>query len=115
MTTKAPRSVCPIGCALDVIGDRWTLLVVRDLICGKTQFKEFSASPEKIATNILADRLQRLVDHGLAEPFAASEKARRKSYRLTDKGRSLGPVVRAITDWGLENIEGTEIRVRRVS
>lgn len=58
------RSPCPIAGVLDILGDRWTLLVVRDLFCGKSQYKDFAASPEKIATNILADRLHRLVQHG---------------------------------------------------
>ncbi len=63
------RSVCPIACTLDIIGDKWTLLVVRDLLLGRSHFKQFLASPEGIATNILANRLNRLVSHGIAEQF----------------------------------------------
>ena len=55
------RSSCPVSCALDLLGDRWTLLVIRDLFRGFTRFGEFLASPERIPTNILADRLKRLV------------------------------------------------------
>ena len=64
---QTKRSVCPVACALDVMGDKWTLLVVRDMACGKRHFNDFCRSPERIATNILADRLERLVAHGLAE------------------------------------------------
>ncbi len=105
--SKAPRSVCPVACALDLIGDRWTLLVVRDLWCGKAHFKEFSASPEGIATNILADRLERLVGSGIAERYPSAERPGREAYRLTEKGKSLGPVLTALRDWGLRNVEGT--------
>lgn len=101
------RSCCPVACTLDVIGDKWTLLVVRDLLLGRSHYKEFVASPEKIATNILADRLQRLVEHGLVEKFPSPEQAGRDAYRLTSKGKKLRPVVKAIVDFGLGQIEGT--------
>lgn len=101
------RSPCPVACALDMFGDRWTLLVVRDLMLGKSRFKDFSASPEGIPTNILADRLERLVSGGLVEQAPASEGAKRMIYQLTEKGRSLGPVLRHIRDWGLHWEPGT--------
>ena len=101
------RSCCPVACTLDIIGDKWTLLVVRDLLFGRIHFREFSASPERIATNILTDRLTRLVDAGLAERFPSPEQSGRDAYRLTEKGRTLGPVVKAIANWGLEHLEGT--------
>lgn len=106
------RSICPVACALDIFGDRWTLLLVRDMACGKTLFKEFSASPERIATNILADRLERLLAGGLAESFGPQDGAARGGYRLTAKGRSLLPVLSSIADWGLAQIRGTEARLR---
>ena len=106
------RSPCPVACTLDVIGDKWTLLVVRDMLLGRTQFKEFSASPEKIATNILSDRLNKLVEHGLAERQSSEEGAGRVIYQLTPKGKSLKPVIRAIANWGLKQIDGTEIRLK---
>lgn len=107
MATKT-RSVCPVACALDVIGDKWTLLVIRDLACGKRHFGEFCRSPEGIATNILADRLERLVAHGLVEKHVPDDGSGRDAYRLTEKGKSLGPVVAAVARWGLANIEGTK-------
>jgi DNA-binding HxlR family transcriptional regulator len=107
------RSPCPIACALDVFGDKWTLLVIRDLACGKSTFKEFSASPERIATNVLADRLQRLESHRLVERVP-SERTGRDAYRLTAKGLTLLPLLQAITDWGLANLRGTEQRMKPV-
>ena len=109
---KDRRSCCPVSCTLDIIGDKWTLLVVRDLFLGRAHFKDFTASPERIATNILTDRLARLVDHGLAERFPSPEQSGRDAYRLTRKGRSLKPVLTTITKWGLENVEGTKIRLK---
>ena len=110
--TRPRRSVCPVACTLDLIGDKWTLLVVRDLLCGKSQFKEFCASPEGIATNILSDRLDRLLAQGLVERHRSPRHAGRHAYRLTDKGLTLEPVLQTIADWGLDHIEGTEIRLR---
>lgn len=107
------RSCCPVGCTLDLIGDRWTLLVVRDLFAGKSRFKDFQASPEGIATNILASRLEQLTGDGLVEQYTEGEE-RRARYRLTERGRSLGTVLKAVADWGLEHIDGTEARVMPV-
>ena len=107
MTEKPRRSPCPVSCTLDLIGDKWTLLVVRDLLLGKTQFREFAQSPEGIATNILTDRLERLVTHGLVERRESETSARRPTYHLTKKGRTLEPLVRELKRWGLAQIEGT--------
>lgn len=112
MPRSKRRSICPVACALDIFGDKWTLLLIRDMACGKSLFKEFSASPEGIATNILAARLARLVASGLAEPFVPGHGVGRGGYRLTAKGRSLLPVLSAIADWGLRHIGGTEARLR---
>lgn len=101
-----------MACTLDLIGDRWTLLLVRDMARGKSLFKEFVASPERIATNVLASRLERLVASGLAEPCAVRGSTVPRGYRLTAKGRSLLPVLASIADWGLANIKGTEARLR---
>ena len=108
----AKRSVCPVACALDLVGDRWTLLVVRDLARGKSLFKEFCASPEGIATNILADRLERMVAHGLVETFPAPQQPTRDAYRLTARGQTLLPVLDALAAWGLANLPGTEARLK---
>lgn len=112
MPRTRKRSVCPVACTLDLLGDRWTLLVVRDLFAGKTHYHEFAQSPEGIATNILAARLGRLREAGLVEAKESPVRAGSRSYELTARGRSLRPVVEAMRDWGLAQIKGTEARVR---
>ncbi len=106
------RSPCPVACSLDLLGDRWTLLVVRDLLFGAERFKEFVASPEGIPTNVLADRLQRLQHHGVVERVTAADGTRHPAYRLTDKGRALRPVLGALRDWGLAWEKGTRALLR---
>ena len=103
------RSPCPVACVLDVCGDRWTLLVIRDLMFGRSRFKDFTASPEGIPTNILSDRLNRLLRHGLAEQVPAEDGTMRFGYRLTEKGRALGPVLEAMRDWGLKWEPSTKV------
>lgn len=96
------RSPCPVACALDICGDRWTLLVIRDLMFGRSRFKDFTASPEGIPTNILSERLNRLIRHGLAEQVPAEDGSLRFGYRLTAKGQALKPVLKSMRDWGLK-------------
>lgn len=102
------RSPCPIARSLEILGDRWTLLVIRDLYLGKTRFKEFVASPERIPTNILAERLERLRRHGLVRQAPEVEGGRRQAYTLTEKGQALLPVLKEMRDWGLEWVAGSE-------
>ncbi len=103
------RSPCPVSCALDLFGDRWTLLVIRDLMLGRTRFKEFASSPEGIPTNILADRLERLLEGGVVRQVPAAEGARRMGYELTAKGLALWPIMRSLRDWGLKWEPGTSV------
>lgn len=105
------RSVCPIACTLDLIGDKWTLLVIRDLFLGKTLFKEFQSSPEGIATNILSNRLQKLVKSGLVKSVPSARKAGTVAYQLTGKGKSLESLLKEMLAWGLEHVDGTEARL----
>jgi len=100
------RSRCPVACTLDVLGDRWTLLVVRDLIRGKRRFAELVESPERIPTNILADRLKRLVSLGVIQSRRYSDHPPRVEYQLTAKGEDLRPVLRAMVDWGIKHAGG---------
>ncbi|HSE65530.1 MAG TPA: helix-turn-helix domain-containing protein [Gemmatimonadales bacterium] len=95
-----PRSDCPIAASLDLIGDRWTLLIVRDLFRGKRRFSEFLASAEGIKTNILAQRLKRLEEAGLLERSPYQKHPPRYDYHLTSQGRDLSPVLTAIYGWG---------------
>ena len=104
ITKKRPvpkRSPCPVAFSLDIFGDRWTLLVIRDLFFGRTRFKDFVASPEGIPTNILTDRLERLLARGIIEQIPAEDGTKRMAYRLTKKGKALGPILKAMRDWGL--------------
>ena len=106
------RSPCPVACGLDIFGDKWTLLIVRDLVLGRSRFKDFAESPEGIPTNILSDRLERLLDGGLIRRIPAADGSKRLAYQLTDKGRALRPILRAIRDWGLKWEPGTQARLQ---
>jgi DNA-binding HxlR family transcriptional regulator len=105
------RSPCPVACSLDVFGDRWTLLIVRDLILGRSRFKDFTASPEGIPTNILSDRLERLLRHGVVEQVPADDGTKRLGYKLTAKGLALRPILTAMRDWGLKWEKGTQVQL----
>lgn len=95
-----PRSGCPIGIALDVIGDPWTLLIVRDLMFkGAKTFNDFLAAGEGIATNVLTDRLVRLEANGIVFKERDADDARRFIYRLTEKGIDLAPVMVELVLW----------------
>ena len=107
------RSPCPVAFSLDILGDRWTLLVIRDLFFGRTRFKEFAASPEGIPTNILTDRLERLLARGIIEQIPAEDGTKRMAYRLTKKGKALGPVLRSMRDWGLAWDKSTRVQIPR--
>lgn len=102
------RSPCPVSCALDLFGDRWTLLVIRDLMLGRSRFKDFANSPEGIPTNILSDRLERLLATGIVRQIPASDSGKRMAYELTEKGDSLRPILKSIRDWGLAWEPGTK-------
>lgn len=104
------RSHCPIASTLDLIGDRWTLLIIRDMLyMEKRRFDEFLESPEGISTNILSDRLRKLEEAELIEKQPYSSHSRRMDYQLTEKGKSLQPVLRSMIKWGLENLPATSI------
>ena len=104
------RSKCPVSCVLDLLGDKWTLLLVRDLLLGKTTYTEFQRSPEGIPTNILAERLKRLQAAGIIEKTPYQQRPLRYQYLLTRKGRDLYPVLSAMIDWGNRYVEGTVTR-----
>jgi DNA-binding HxlR family transcriptional regulator len=105
------RSLCPVACSLDIFGDRWTLLVIRDLFFGRSRFKDFTASPEGIPTNILTERLERLLAHGIIEQIPAEDGMKRLAYRLTKKGKAIGPMLKAMRDWGLAWDKTTRVMV----
>lgn len=98
------RSSCPIACSLDLFGDRWTLLIVRDLFRGMTRYGEFLAGPEKITTNILADRLERLESAGLITSTPYQQNPPRYAYTLTSKGTELKSVLGALAGWATKHL-----------
>ena len=103
------RSTCPAACALDVAGDRWTLLIVRDLLRGRTTYGALADAGERIPTNILADRLRRMEEAGLIVARPYQERPVRYAYELTGKGRELGDVLAALARWGKRHVPGTRV------
>jgi DNA-binding HxlR family transcriptional regulator len=92
---------CPVARALDIIGERWTILLLRDLFLqGPRRFQDFQESLAGVAPNTLSARLKTMEDHGLIARRVYSDHPPRLEYYLTDKGKSLGPVLKALRDWG---------------
>jgi len=107
-TAKAfARSDCAVANSLDIVGDKWSLLVVRDLLHGKRTYGELAHSPEGIPTNILAERLKRLESAGIIASAPYQERPVRYAYTLTPKGTALGEVLLAFVRWGKQHIPGT--------
>jgi DNA-binding HxlR family transcriptional regulator len=101
MTPTEPRSYCPINLSLELFGDTWTLLVLRDMMFGrKRHFRELLQSDEGISSNILADRLSRLVEHGLLTKSGDPTHKQKAIYSLTEKAITLLPVIIQIGAWG---------------
>jgi DNA-binding HxlR family transcriptional regulator len=103
------RSPCAVACTLDLVGDKWSLLVVRDLLRGNVTYGELQKSPEGIPTNILADRLKRLEEASLITKSAYQEHPVRYTYGLTEKGKALRDILLAFVRWGTEHISGTRV------
>ena len=104
--------VCSIARALEIVGDRWTLLIIRDLVLGLSRFDEFQESLG-VASNVLTDRLGRLVDEGVLERIRYSERPERFEYRLTKKGRELGLALLALMQWGDRYVSDKPPRIAR--
>ena len=101
------RSTCPINASLEVVGDRWSLLIVRDLMfAGARAYKDFLSSEEGIATNILASRLVKLQESGIVTSERDPQDGRGVIYRLTAKGVELAPVLLELSRWGTRFEEG---------
>ena len=97
---KRYNQACPVAKSLEVVGDRWTLLVVRDLLSGPRRFQDFLGTLPGIAPNILSARLKLLEEHGLIVREVYSDRPPRAQYVLSEKGRELGMVVGALAAWG---------------
>jgi len=107
--TTARRSLCPINYSLEMVGDPWSLLVVRDIVYfGKQTFGEFLASSEGIARNILAGRLEQLQERGILHKTPHPHDGRKDLYALTDRGLDLIPMLLVAADWGAEHAPSTD-------
>ena len=98
------RSNCLIASTLDIIGDKWSLLIIRDMFFEKKTFKEFSLAPEKIAPGILSSRLKLLVSLGLITKRKLPENKKENIYLLTEKGIDLAPIITEIVLWSDKNV-----------
>jgi DNA-binding HxlR family transcriptional regulator len=101
------RSPCPISSTLDILGDKWSMLLVRDLLTGKQRYNQFCASPEGVPTNLLASRLRKLEEQGIIAKEPYQNRPVRYAYKLTPAGRALLPVLQDMCRWANTYIEGT--------
>ena len=110
------RSGCPLNASVEMLGDRWSLLIIRDMmLLGYRTFKEFLNSHEKIATNILADRLKRLENYGIISSASDPVDGRKSIYSLTPKGLGLAPVLTEMVLWAAKHEEtGNQPLVRQM-
>ena len=106
---KTCRSTCPIANALEIVGDKWTLVLLRDLLFRNLhEYNEFLASPEGIATNILSSRLKSLKENEIIDSVSHPTNGKKKLYYITEKGKTLMPLLIEMTIWGSDQIAGTE-------
>lgn len=105
ITMKSNRSNCPLTSALDIVGDKWSLLIIRDIFLGKKTFTEFLKSPEKIATNILSNRLELLINNGLLNVTKLPNDQKTKIYYLTDAGIEMYPIIYEMMQWSKNNLK----------
>ncbi len=107
---KPQRSDCPIASTLDFVGDKWTLLVIRDVgLFGKHRNKAIQEGDESIPSNILANRLKQLVEQGIIEKRLYQERPPRYEYHLTKSGRELLPIIKSMATWGAAHVDGAKI------
>ncbi|ROR97984.1 HxlR family transcriptional regulator [Sinobacterium caligoides] len=110
--SSSRRSSCAISCGLDLLGDKWSLLIIRDMFLGAQTYGELQASSEAIPTNILSSRLKRLQASGLVTRSAYQQRPVRYHYQLTEKGRDLGPLLIELIRWSDKHIAGVHIDER---
>jgi DNA-binding HxlR family transcriptional regulator len=98
------RSHCPISSALDIFGDKWSLVIIRDLFIGINTYSDFLKSPEKISTNILVDRIKKLRSHGILDFKRDVNDNKIKYYYLTDSGIDLFPMIMNLSLWSRKHL-----------
>jgi DNA-binding HxlR family transcriptional regulator len=106
------QDLCGVAKTLELVGERWTLLIIRDAFLGLRRFEEFQSSLG-VARNVLSERLNRLVEEGVFDRVRYSERPERFEYRLTKKGRELNIALTALREWGERHVVGTAPRVLR--
>ena len=99
------RSGCPVSTSLEIIGDSWTLLIIRDLFLERNTFKDFMNSPEKISSNVLTDRLKKLIKNDIISYFIEPQDKKIKKYYLTDAGISLFPMIYNLSMWSKNHLK----------
>ncbi len=105
------RSDCPLSSTLELVGDKWSLLIIRDILMfEKKTYNEFLNSPEKIATNILKDRLDKLTDYGI---ITHENSLKRKKYKLTKMGEDLKPILAEIAIFGMKYFGGDQDKMKK--
>lgn len=110
MVRSNSRSTCPISNVLEILGDRWTLLVVRDMMFrGKQEFGQFMKSSEKISSNILADRLNRLCENNLLSKTVHVDDKKKYVYELTQTGLDLAPVMLELVLWSAKSLDNVSV------
>ena len=102
---RTNRSKCPLVNILDIVGDKWSLIIIRDLLLGKKTFTEFMNSPEKFASNILSNRLELLMHHGLLKVVKLPHDKKSKVYFLTNKGVDMYPIIYEMMNWSNRNLD----------
>jgi len=102
------RSECPLSCFLDHWGDKWTFLILRDLLAGPKKFSGFLESAEPLPTNLLSNRLARLVEGGYVVKTQYQDRPKRFEYAMTGAGRSLVPVMQGMVEWSEAHLDGLE-------
>ncbi|MCF8262723.1 MAG: helix-turn-helix transcriptional regulator [Melioribacteraceae bacterium] len=110
------RSACPVASTLDIVGDKWSLLIIRDmLVQGKKTFKEFSVSPEGIAPGILSSRLKWLEENELVTKRKLPDNRKENVYLLTEKGIELAPVITEIILWSDKNLRKQNVNMYSIA
>ncbi len=104
--------ICPVAQTMEIVGDRWTMLIIRDLFLGKARFGELLKSSPGMPPKLLSSRLKRLEDDRLVERILLDGYPPRAEYRLTERGRSLFPIFREVVNWGLSQFFGAEPELR---
>lgn len=104
---KHKRSPCPISIGLENFGDKWTLLIIRDLLYANKRFKDLENSSEHIPTNLLASRLKMLEQNGIITKELYQEKPKRYEYKLLEKGRDMIPVLQSVAKWAIKHVDDT--------